>query len=487
MLNVIKEYAKSMISWEYNKEFKRFMPGKIYVGMTLDNSEYRFHVNQLHSFIAFIRDKGLTLTVDNITKIDLYEPARLTYPTHITKELRDYQSKAIDHIVNKDTKQLTRFLGLPTGTGKTFTGLYACATLGKRVVIIILPNYISKWVLDIQENLGVSIDSIITVQGSGQLRGLIDLAQQGILNKDYIIISIRTMQNYIDFYESYPQVCEDDYGCLPDDFYKILQAGTVLIDETHQHFYAVYKTILYMHVSMLISLSATLISDDNLISKIHNIVYPKEIRYDDLLMEKYIYVYAVDYSYRNFLIRKIQTREFGRKEYSHNAYEKSIMRNKEYTLTAYLGMIVYMVRHSYMDRRVPGDRLLVYASTIQMCGYICKCLKDHFPELDVRTYTQDDSYDNVMNADITVSNIQKAGTALDIPNLIAVIQTISISSSVSNLQSLGRLRKLKDKEVRYYYLYCSNIEKHKDYHQKRMELFAPKVVAIKQLAYHTLL
>ena len=67
---------------------------------------------------------------------------------------------------------------------------------------------------------------------------------------------------------------------------------------------------------------------------------------------------------------------------------------------------------------------------------------------------------------------------MDIPNLRVVIQTVSVSSIQANIQNFGRLRKLKDRDTKYCYLYCNNIPKQKDYHMRRVELFRDRAASI---------
>jgi hypothetical protein len=42
---------------------------------------------------------------------------------------------------------------------------------------------------------------------------------------------------------------------------------------------------------------------------------------------------------------------------------------------------------------------------------------------------------------------------------------------------------LKDKQVRFVYLYASNIPKHTDYHKERMNIFRNRVISILNLKY----
>ena len=94
---------------------------------------------------------------------------------------------------------------------------------------------------------------------------------------------------------------------------------------------------------------------------------------------------------------------------------------------------------------------------------------------------EDDPYENAIEADIRVSTVLSGGTAIDIPNLRTALMTNSIQSPVSNLQALGRLRQLKDRDVTFSYMVNFHIPKQVDYHNRKKELFADRAVSFKEL------
>jgi hypothetical protein len=124
---------------------------------------------------------------------------------------------------------------------------------------------------------------------------------------------------------------------------------------------------------------------------------------------------------------------------------------------------------------------MVFAGSIDMCTRITERLKKEFPYLDVRRYVEDDPYENAIEADIRVSTVLSGGTAIDIPNLRTALMTNSIQSPVSNLQALGRLRQLKDRDVTFSYMVNIHIPKQVDYHNRKKELFADRAVSFKEL------
>ncbi len=489
MILTINEFIKPLVQFEMNRALNRsniFTPNKIFASRTVPLKEFRFHINQLADFLDLLKMKYVPEDSIEIIEIPMYVPEKLNFKYRIDKEPRDYQQKVINHIISPIENHKIRLVGLPTGTGKTFCGLFAATKIKTRVMIIILPTYIPKWVEDIQENLHVDKKSIIAVQGSGHLKGLIDMTRDNTLDADYIIVSVRTLQNFIEKYELDPDICVDEYGCRPDDLYRLTKTGQVIIDETHQHIHAIFKITLFMHVPHLTALSATLISDDALIKKVHTIMYPKITRYDELLMDKYIKIFPIDYSFNDFKNRRIRTNEFGSNTYSHNAYEKSIMRDPR-NLKSYLTMISDITELSYIRMYEEENKLVIFVSTTAMCALLVAHLRKIYDSLVINKYTQEDLYSNLMDSDIIVTTIQSAGTAVDIPNLTNVIMTVSVSSVVANIQVLGRLRKLQNKDVRFAYLYCTNLPKHIETHRKRLDIFKDRAVSIKNMGYNKLL
>lgn len=453
-------------------------PGKVFA--TQLKHEYRFHINQLPHLLWYLNKKQIDRSQITIHKHEMPITADISVPVRKGWELRNQQIPAVDFTTAKDG-QRSKLIAIRTGGGKTVVGLTSVSRLGKRTAIVILPTYIEKWCGDIVNILNIKPTDIMVVQGSAQLKGLISLAQDGTLASPFIIISSRTLQNFITAYEtSDSDVITDEYGILPDYLWPLLGVGTVLIDETHQHIHAMFKMLLYSHVERLIGLTATLITDNYTVERIHKIMYPHEVRFENQDMEKYIHVYAIGYPTMDAMSAKLRTTEWGSNVYSHNAYEKSIL-SKPHLTSQYMKIIDHLVQMSYMEEFQSGDKLAIYASSVAMCDKITNYLKHKYPDFDVRRYCEQDPYENVIDAQIRVTTIISSGTAIDIPGLRAVILTNSIASSPSNLQVMGRLRKLPDRDVKFYYMYNEAIPKQVDYHKRKVELLTGRAASIKEL------
>lgn len=367
-------------------------------------------------------------------------------------------------------------------THNTLTSLSAASKFKNRILVVVLAKYLDKWVSDVKGILDIESKDIVTIQGSDNLKSVINLAKDNEFNYKCTIISLTTIVNFIKQFENNYYGLLEEYGCEPHELYELLNIGVVIFDEAHEHLYSIFKTLSFANVPKVIALSATFLSRDPIIDKMQHVMFPKEKRFDKIKMKKYIKVHAVSYSFKNFTQAKIRTSEFRSSTYSHTAFEKSVMKNYS-VLSNYLKMIKDVVYMAYVKDYRQGDKLLIFASTIKFCQKLRDYLTKAIPEYDIRTYVEKDPYENIMEADITVSTLLSSGTALDIPNLRTCILTVSIDSPTSNLQALGRLRELKDRDVRYYYLYCRDIKKQMKYHYSRKELIKERVVSISDVFY----
>lgn len=366
-------------------------------------------------------------------------------------------------------------------THNTFVSLAATSKLTKRTMIIVLPKYLPKWTADVAEILDVKPKEILTIQGGKDLKSMLWLSTEQDIGAKFIVISLTTIQNYYNDFKDHGKDIEAmGYPYSPEEMFKHLGIGTLIFDEVHQHLYGVYRVLLHTHVPKVIALSATLISDDPFIDKMQQIMFPKEIRYNKVPINRYVRVRVYSYGVQDRkTIDKLRTTARGSNTYSHIEYEKSIMKFSP-LLNNYLSIVSDILRQNYIDTKEPGDKAIVFAASIAMCNQILHRLKKDYPRLDIRRYVEDDPYENVIEADVRVSTILSAGTAVDIPNLTVAIMTNSVQSPVANLQALGRLRKLKDKEVTFCYIYNYHIKKQTEYHYKKKELFADRAVTIKE-------
>ena len=444
----------------------------VYASVTKDKTEYRLHINTLIDFKFYLED--------NYISKEQVEVHRVPAPVAVMSDMRvkegwvprDYQEPYIDYLT-ADDNVVSKLVGLQTGKGKTFIALYSLTKLGMRSMIYVLPKYIDKWVSDCTKVLDIQEERILVIRKGSELRYALQEGKDKQLDVDIIIISNRIYKNYI---KEFNLVTGDkdmfSYPSLPEEFHEDLGVGVTIIDEVHQEFYNTFTYMLHSHLYRIIALSATFETMDKRLSKMYYMAFPSRDRYVDRNYDKYIDVVAVEYEFHRPQFIKYKDYRLG--AYSHIVFEQSIMRNKK-TLDDYLDMIFHTVNIGYYKRKRVNDGCIIFVATIKMATLVKDYMSKKYPELDVRRYVEDDPYENVIEADIKVSTIQSSGTAIDIPNLITVVQTVNIQSYQANVQTVGRLRKIEGFPTVFYYLWCNQIDKHVEYHKTRQETFKPKV------------
>ncbi len=359
-------------------------------------------------------------------------------------------------------------------THNTFVALSGIAILQKIPCIIVKPAYIEKWTDDLIKTYNLSLDDIMVVQGSKHLMALLNLVKEGKLEYKAVIVSNKTFQIWLSMYERLKdETLELGYPIHPHEFFGHIGTGVRLIDEVHQDFHFNFKLDLYTNVEHAISLSATLITQDPFLRSMHDLAYPIKDRYVSPPLDKYINSFAVHYRFRK--PDKIRTSEYGSKNYSHGAFEKSVIKHTP-TLYGYLGLIDYVLSIGYIKAIKRDKKCIIFAYSVDMCTKIVAFLESKYPDHIVNRYVADDPYENLMQSDIVVSTLGSAGTAVDIPNLTNVILTTAIDSIQSNVQSLGRLRKLDNgaTDTEFHYFVCGDVPKHLEYHNRKKEMLSQR-------------
>lgn len=440
-------------------------------------AEYRFQINCLPAFLDHMSNRGIT----DIRYVHekMYEPAKADFKIVTTKKPFDYQLPVIEYMVSDGYRKV---VSLQTGQGKTLSALFAIAQIAQRTVLIIKPMYIKRWLDDVANANGIyylSPKELVVVQGSGDLATILTMAVEGTLNYKFLIISNRTFANYIKDYKE--GVSMEKYANVsPMEFFQTLKVGVRLIDEAHQDFYACFMADLFTHVPKSIELSATLEPDDKFLTSMYEIIYPREMRFAGGEYVKYIDVISVPYKLDPDIKQVVRFNQKGRISYSHNVMEESILKSKKRS-DNFLQMIEDLTKKHFIDKRHQNYKLLIFCSRVDMCELVATHLSLLYPNLKITKYTQEEDYSILTQMDIIVSTPISSGTAVDIPKLQVVINTVAIGSTQANLQMIGRLRQLRDVEnlnPTFIYTYCQDIDKHVEYHRKKRDItFRGKVLS----------
>lgn len=474
--HAVETYYNKFTTFKSSYDFRRRKyvrePGHVYAGKVLRNDEYRFASAYLKDFVHFMRIRGIS-TDDISHEVAAYPlPVPISLSIKDTFVAREYQEKYVDALCNCDGRYQS-LVDLQTGKGKSLIALFALKALNERAIFIMKPKYISKWVSDLKEKLNTEKGDIVVVKGAIQLDNLVTSVRDYDEPFKIVIISSRTLHIYIKKYELAKRRSDFEYLVEPTELLETLSVRKIFVDEIHQEFHSIFKTLLYLDAEQLIALSATFETDNASVRTYHNALFPKESRLDFLEYDRYVTVFAIEYDveFAKF-IRCVTSRG-----YSHVEFEKYLLR-KPRQLANYLKMIDYYLDEGYLKLRSEGDTALVFAATTKMCTIIADYLRKQHRNLNVTRYVEDDPFEKLEEGDVVCSTVLSAGTAMDKSGLISVFQTISIKSSVANNQTLGRLRKMGDRELRYYYFFTKGIPKQAEYHTVKMDLFAKKAKRI---------
>lgn len=453
---------------------------KIFAASKKDRSEFRFHINSWPSLKDFLITKGVSENEIVETREPDFIPVKASLPIVNGMDPRDYQLPIIEYMVNPGK---TKLVILQTGKGKSFSTLKACSEIGQRTVFILKAMYIEQWMNQLRDTkkeksaYGLKPGELLLIRGSQDMKRLQEQALAGTLDAKVIVISNKTMYNYIDFYETLGSV-EGQYPIAPEDFFQTLKVGVRVIDELHQDFHLNFKIDLYTHCSKTIQLSATMESDKPFTNKVYGIMCPKAERYDGLAYDKYIAVSALYYQLS--LPTPLKWLQRGQQSYNQIVFEESLIKRKPY-LHRYLKMIQSIVHTSFVQKCVPGQKLLIFAGSVSFCSLLVNELKTHYPDLVINKYTAEDDYLKLISSDICVSTLLSSGTAVDIPGLRTVLMTTALSSQQANEQAMGRLRRIDnrwpDTIPEFLYLVCRDIPAHLRYDLQKQDIFKGKALS----------
>ncbi len=466
-----------------------------YVARNVACTWYRYHINTLKDWKAFLYERGMKDRA-TYTEKPFYKPTKVNLAlkdgwVHKPEQIpvAEYLAAPIGvpdpttGLYPEGTNALARLVGISTGGGKTFCALAELSRRGEIFVVVVLSQFVGKWVGDIANVLKVSKKEILAVKGSNNLQALTEMAVTKGAMKGYkaVIISNRTYENYLRAYERHEKDMEaHGYMCNPEELFERLGIGTRLVDEVHMQFYANWRLDLYTHVPQSISLSATLVSKDPDKERLHQIAYPMHERYKEGPVKRYINAYAVRYSVNPQW--KYRT-SYNGSSYSQNAYEESILKNGRF-LNSYMAMVKFFMDRGYVRHYEPGNKAIIFCGTVAMCGKLADYLQGSYPQYNVKRYVAEDPYEeNYQKPDIRVTTIGSGGTGHDVKGLTDNHLTPGIESIQANIQAMGRLREIIGKDTRFFFYTNTDIQKHIKYDRSKMQLMRERTKSCTPIAY----
>lgn len=473
------EFCRSMIKYKtervvdtsrgYHAKLVK-VPDVTFAAAPISREFFCVHRGQLEEFKGYLVRCGITPSEIEQVDVPQYEPTKANLVMKPGWVPKPNQEPVIDYIVKDGNLKI---LPIQTGFGKTFVALYAAAQLGLRMMLVTRGGYIDKWIEDVKKTYDIDPDRILVVKGEKALMRAIEKAKEGDFDYDVLLVSTGGMSDYIKHYELYHGTDMGEHYMDPRAIGMLFGVGLRVVDEAHQMLHAYFRIDLYSHFNKVLFLSATILANDALEKRVHEIIYPYDVRYNGAEWKCYITATALRYNLEE--PHKARFKDH-RKNYSHVIYEQYLMRNKE-KLKHYLNMVGNLT-NDFLKNRKEGQKYLIFASTVDMCDIMVTDLKKRCPNVIVGRYVAEDNLEDIYGYDIIVTTPGSGGTGIDIPDLAKALATCAISSAKLNVQMLGRLRELKNypgEEPEYQYLVCYDIPKQVEYHKQKLELFKEKV------------
>jgi len=448
----------------------RMVPSKTFAASNAGREYYRFHVNLLKEFqqtMAYhqikrdaIEIQHHPVVIDDSFKVD-FKVLKLHDP-------RDYQEEIIQYNVADGSNKV---ITLQAGGGKTLLSIHTMLRLGLRTSIMMKGGYLDQWVGVLDNSLDFARGALVKIQGSAALHTIMQMAIDGDQLPDCMLISINTYSEYIREYERNGVTAL--YPIPPHEFFETMKIGLNIFDEGHQFPHQVMKLFVYTHIEKFVTLSATLETRNKFMNRIYEIMYPRCDRFDAGYRKVYISASAIQWQLKD----PKSIRYTGYKgAYSHVKFEESTMlhRNKKIREN-YIDMICEFAESEFIHHMEKGQKMLIFCATVKFCTLLQKELLKRYPAMETVRYVSADKRTVMDKADIIVSTVLSAGTAVDIPNLRVTWMTTAIDSQQANEQALYRTRPLvdwPDITPRFIYSCCTSIDKHIRYKNNKVQAWS---------------
>ncbi len=363
-------------------------------------------------------------------------------------------------------------------THNTYCALRSVATLGVRTVVMVSPKYFGIWEKALKETYKDIDGRYCTVSGSAELRALIEKGVEGDLDYDVIIVSNVTYRSYLESYERFGEaITSIGYLVPPPRFHEALGAGVQINDEFQDDPGLVFRTDVYTNVRKQLYLSATPFTGNEFVTRMIDVMLPKETSCPLPEYDQYINVIGLMYHDPD-VKRKDYLTPF-KNTYNHTRYEKRLLKAKR-RLERYKRMVFKVINGIYIKDREPGQKLLVLCATVDFIKHLTKELKLKYPDLTIGEFVAGSNPKTLQTNDITVSTIKSAGTGQDIIDLREVLLLQATDSKKDNIQILGRLRRMKnwpEHTPRMTYMVCMDIPQQIRYFKNKKGHFDGRVVS----------
>jgi superfamily II DNA or RNA helicase len=475
-LKAIMKFAGMFTEYELTFEGGRrervakrsFVTGNVHSGI------FHFHINSRSMFFKTMAYEQIGVEEMKVVKheFQLDDSYKVTFrPTALLYPPREDQPEIIAKVLSPGANKIVT---AQPGFGKTLVTMHCMNQMQLRTAAFMKSSYLDRWEPDLETMFDIKKRELLIIRGGQSLRNLMEMAMDGDSIGAINIISINTFSQYLTDWEKEGKDCK--YPIAPIDFFKKCKIGFGVLDEAHQNPHQVMRMFSFMDIYKFLSLTATPNSSNTFINSIMKMMYPLAERICPAVYKQFIRVTAIRYGLSK--PKAVRYKGWGG-AYNHVQFEQSLMtkKNKE-LLISYVHMIDYYVDREYISVREQGQKAVVFCATVNMCMHIVKFFKRKYPHLNTVKYTSEDEMTVFKDADIAVSTVLSAGTAVDIPGLRYNLMTTVVDSQQSNEQTMGRTRPLKDWphiDPVFHYFVCNDIEKTIKYHENKKDFFTGKV------------
>lgn len=475
----LREWLTGLIEKKLTKKRGKFYmePHCVYAAKSTRHGRYHLHRNEWELFHDHLKKHGIQ---DNVLEFRYHEPVAGAAVTLDMGEWVpwDNQVPVIDFAFRGDRQTC---ITTQMGGGKTIMALFIATRFGQRFAVQTKGGYEGRWLTDaFYKTLNLKPEEVRSCCGAARLYQLIrEKKKKGIDDVKAIFISNGAIRTYINNYESGSDAGTGAEDVPPWELYSFLGVGLRVTDETHQEFHANYIADLYTHVPMTVYLTGTLYPRDEFIKRVYETMLPHRIRKEAAELRVYADMVEVFYNVEDPRLFESFNKQ---SVYSHNEFEKIIMRHPK-MLERYKAAVYNYALDQWVLSKEEGTKLLIFTGLVDMGQHLLEYFRRKLPDLIVNSFNAGDEYDVLEKSDIIFSTVIKAGTAVDIPDLTQVHNTVSSDSPNQNVQAMGRLRELKHRpevQVEYHAYICEDVPKQVLYSQRRAKLFKPRVKRIRQ-------
>ncbi|ASU03625.1 putative terminase [Erwinia phage vB_EamM_RisingSun] len=446
----------------------KYVTTHVFARFNFDKTEFRICRELFDSFIDYADTHGY-----HKKRIKVISEAELS-GVNVSFQFQDGWGSPRPHQVDWLEYQMgegaLKINNMTPGGGKTFCALYQMVKMGVRTLITIQPRYIPVWIKALGDIVQLGPRDVILCEGD--LSQIVENIENGTINPKVVILPMTRIEQHLKKEkedESYPDL---------DNIFRRMGCGFRIQDEAHEAIHQIYLSMMYGNFPKTLVLSGTLQADDPFTNKIYRWLFPKKHYLKATEHKQYLDIVAYQYQI-DMRKYRINTMSFG--SYSDVTFEKSIIRNGK-LMKFYFELVKKAFDEFYLPRRREGGKCLLFFSKVDMCERICSMLKHCYPDMDIITYTGENSKkerkDEYRKHEVVISTPGSCGTGKDIPGLINVFCWHTVSSMQRNDQILMRLRDISnlwtDIDPLFLYGVCLDIPKHKEYHRKRYSLFEPK-------------